>query len=356
MSSSGGGPPDMPPPGGSSGPAIISGHVYGFKLPRPLGPHETAWAEVWMVSTSVYNTPPFGSRASAAQRDARGERWKLTSDGATYTVYTTAGLRALYAVYGIYDRQSGIYTPVLMGVRRGVNADPNRPAIAKDIVLDMHLDATLPVHFEEPALSPLLRQMAYTTVYGWLELGAEGVIPLNSTSTETPDTALGSMPHLDGADLVFLAHARDSDLGPASYAFRKQLGDLTQGLTFGPMLSLPDIVEPSRYFTGQVTWKLGAQPDADLARLSVARMGASGYASVWSVIMPGAQRAVTLPQGLYDQLVATGSPGDQILISMSFSRAARFDWAHWSYASLGSDSWTTWANADTATPLFAPEP
>ncbi|HEY3446357.1 MAG TPA: IPT/TIG domain-containing protein [Myxococcales bacterium] len=351
-----GGPPDMPPPGGSSGPAIINGHVTGFKLPRPLGPHETAWAEVWVASTSVYSTPPFGSRASADQRDARGERWKLTGDGAAYSVYTSAGLRAVYAVYGIYDRQTDVFTPYLLGVRRGINADPDRPALSKDIVLDVHLDRTFPVHFEEPALSLMQKKMARTSVYGWLELGAEGVIPLGSVDTEAPDVSFGSMPNLDGSDLIFLAYAHDSDSAPTSYVFRKQLGDLTKGLSIGPMLPLPRIEEPTESFSGTIGWRLDANPEADLARLSVSKIGPSGYASLWSVIMPGAQRSIAMPRNLYEELVATGEQGDLIIISMSFSRAARFDWAHWSYSSLGTDAWTAWANVDTLVPLFAPAP
>ncbi|MGC4121801.1 MAG: IPT/TIG domain-containing protein [Myxococcales bacterium] len=122
-----GSPPDMPEPGGSTGPAVIAGHVTGFKLPRPLASHERAWAEVWVANTSLYNTPPFGYRATPDQRDARGERWKITADGGAFSVYTSAGLRAVYAVYGIYDLQKDLFTPYLLGVRRGVNAE-SQPA------------------------------------------------------------------------------------------------------------------------------------------------------------------------------------------------------------------------------------
>jgi hypothetical protein len=111
-----------------SGPSIISGRVSGFKLPRPLEAGEEAVAQVWVAPTTVFSTPPIGYTASADSRDAMGERWQVYEDGGSYSVFSYKGLRAVYAVFGIRVKRTGAFTPVLMGVRRGISADPDRPA------------------------------------------------------------------------------------------------------------------------------------------------------------------------------------------------------------------------------------
>jgi hypothetical protein len=352
------GSPDQPPPDpASAGPALITGHVNGFKLPRPLTENEVAWAEVWIAPSSPYSTPPFGSQPSPDARDARGERWKLTEDGAPFTVFTSSGLRAVYAVYGIYDYQAKTFTPVLMGVHRAVNADSQHPQSNVDILLDMHLDVAVPVHVDTPAYDSLLHKMASTQIFGWLELGAEGVIPLGSVVTTVPDTLLGSMPHLDGDSLLFLARATLGDSGPTSWSFRKQLGDLSQGLTVGPMLGFPAFTTPAagELFTGALEWTLFAAPEADIAHVRISRLSpATGWTSLWTVILPGAQRSLAMPQNLTDDMVATSVPGDQAIVSLTCARSARFDYAYWSYSSLSEDTWTSWVDA-SATFDLVPE-
>ena len=352
------GPPDQPKPDpASNGPALISGHVNGFKLPRPLGDHESAWAEVWLAPSSPDSTPPFGSQPSPAARDQRGEHWKVTEDGGGFTVFTSSGLRAVYAVYGIYDWQTGTLTPYLMGVHRAVNADSQHPQTNVDVLLDMHLDVEVPVHVDGPAYDPLRHAMASTQVYGWLELGAEGVIPLSSVSTTSPDCTLSNMPHVDGEDLFFLVRASLGDSGPTSYAYRKQLGEVAKGLTVGPLLGLPWFTTPALgdTFSGQLAWTLDADPPADVARLRVTKVSpATGWSQVWYVILPGDQRALTMPQNLSDDLLATSAPGDIVIVSLSTGREARFDYAYWTYGSLSS--WTSWVELQQTFALLPSKP
>ncbi len=97
----GGGPPSFPP---SAPPAIISGKVTGFKLPRPLTADEVAYAEVWLAPNSLYFTAPLGNSATPQQRDQNGERWRVTQDGGTYTIFSGRGLKTVYAVFGIFDK------------------------------------------------------------------------------------------------------------------------------------------------------------------------------------------------------------------------------------------------------------
>lgn len=351
-------PPDVSPPSASGNPAFISGHVSGFKLPRPLASHETEWAEVWVVPQSVYATPPFNSPVSPQVRDARGERWKVTTDGGAYTVMTGSGLRALYAVYGIYDRNTEAFTPVLMGIRRGINADQARPAVNQKIVLDIHLDQTVPVRLDPPVLVPGTEEQAPTRVQAWLELGAEGVIPVGGVTMTSPAGQLLRLPRVDGDALLFAARAQAVPDGPLSTTFRKQLGDLSKGVSIGPMLGLPRLTEPVESFAGRISWELQATPDADLARLDLARFSplTGYYSSVWSVVLPGSQRSAQMPANLFAKLLSDATEDDQLYVSLTFSRAARFDYAYWSYGSFSQDGWTSWTQLSQSFPMFEPRP
>lgn len=335
------------PPGFSTGSqaAIISGRVTGFKLPRPLRSGETAVAEVWVAPSSVYSTPPTGWMASPQARDARGERWRITQDGGTYSVFASKGLRAVYAVFGILEHRTQKFTPVLLGVRRGVMADSAEPAVDKDIVLDVHLDASVPITVESaPMNEPMLRP-ALNETYAWLELGGEGVIPLGKATSEEPQLVLSGLPRLDGSNFVFLNRSSRFGGTPESHCFRKQLGDLSAGVTIGPMLGLLRIVEPGlgRSFSGTISWSLGQGPPADLARLTLSYMSATNYSTLWQVVLPGAETSVSLPPNVMEILEAGGENG-KLFLSFTAVRAPRFDYHHWSYSHFSLTSWTCWTS------------
>ena len=314
-----------------------------------------------MAPTSVYGSPPLGWMASPESRDARGERWRITRDGGSYSVFSGKGLRAVYAVFGILQRSTGTFTPYLMGLRRNISADPEKPAVDKEIVLDMHLDAEIPVTVESPPwLSQLHRQALHET-YAWLELGGEGVVPLGSAVSTAPspnplhvDTGpeepmvLRRLPRLDGGNLVFLNRSSYLGRAPESFCFRRQLGDLSGGVTVGPMLGLVELTRPARgeEFTGEIAWSLGGGPPADLTRLVVSRSSSAGYATLWQAILPGGQLSVRLPADLMEELRATSGPNDRLLYSLQAVRSPRFEYQHWSYSHFSLDSWTSWTSGD----------
>ncbi|MGI5862811.1 MAG: IPT/TIG domain-containing protein [Myxococcales bacterium] len=337
----GGGPPGFSP---GTQPAIISGRVAGFKLPRPLQNGETAYAEVWVAPSSVYATPPIGSMISPAARDARGERWRVTQDGGTFSVFASKGLRAVYAVFGIFEHRTQKFTPVLLGVRRGVMADPEEPAVEKDIVLNVHLDASVPITIESAPIIGDALLPALNETYAWLELGGEGVIPLGKATSEQPQLVFTGLPRLDGSNFIFLNRSSRFGGTPESYCFRKQLGDLSAGVTIGPMLGLLQIVEPrlGRRFEGRISWRLGQGPPADLARLTLSYQSATSYSTVWQVVLPGTETSVSLPPNVSEIIGASNSGKDKLYLSFTGVRAPRFDYHHWGYSHFSLTSWTCW--------------
>ena len=194
----GGGEPGsgFPPPGPP--PSTIAGRVTGFKSPRPLVAGESLEARVFVAQTSLYSGPPFGNPP-----DKSREKWRIVQDGADYLVYTGAGLRAVYAILGISRQSNQSFTPIAMGIKRGITTSPDNPATGKDIIIDMQLDVSVPVTIDSPLTfdGPLGPEPGFNSLYAWLELGAEGFVP-NPNNWKT-GTAAATTVSSAGANLTF---------------------------------------------------------------------------------------------------------------------------------------------------------
>ena len=125
--------------------------------------------------------------------------------------------------------------------------------------------------------------------------------------------------------------------------FTRQAGDLTQGLTIGPMLPPPTFTEPHfpsadagtpdagdpniAPFTGVISWSTDPGPPPDIAEvlLIVPSVGL-----VWTIILPGSSQQVTLPPLVVDQLHAN-YVGQQGFLILQTSRSPKFDYQQWTY-------------------------
>lgn len=344
----GDGSPAPPPPGPP--PSIISGHVIGFKAPRPLGPNESLEARVFVSQTSFYEGPPFRGPPNRA-----GQKWLVTKDGGEYLLATRSGLHATYAILGVSNSQTKAFEPYLMGVKRGITVSPDNPATNQDIVLDMHLDMSVPVTVDSPLSfdgSP-----APNELYAWLDLGAEGFIPNPSnwaagtgsnsslSSTATMQT-FPSFPQLDGQNFVFMNFSYGAQGIPYSVYFRRQPGDLTQGVTIGPMLPTPTLVTPSQAvpWNGTVQWTVDPGPTPDIHQILILKPTLMGLVTLWSMVLPGNETQVTLPpiavKKLHDEEAQS-----QLFIEILSSRSPKFSYNQWTYGTLSGVTWSSYTIA-----------
>ncbi len=335
-SGSGMGPPPQQP-------SIVTGRVMGFKLPRSLKPGESERAEVWVAPQSLYFTEPMSTGITPDQRTQSGERWVVEHDGDGYSVFTGRGLRAIYAVYGIYVAATGQFTPLLMGVRRSVQATPDQPAVGQDIILDMHLDQTAPIH-----LDTLLVHVPGVSarVYAWLNLGGEGVIPMGRAAGTVADLSLPALPRLDAGNFTFLSQVVSGTDLPQSICFRKQYGELAAGLTIGPMMGFITVEHPTAFerFTGTLSWTMTPGAEPELFQVRLFQLSPSASTLVWTVILPGTARSTAAPGALWSQVQAGLAPEDLLVFDLVAVRAPRFDYAHWSYNQLSLDAWSSYTH------------
>jgi hypothetical protein len=351
----GGGPPSsgMPPPGVP--PSVISGRVTGFKAPRLLGTNEALEARVFVTQNSFYAGPPFSGPPNKSR-----EKWVITQDGAEYLVFTNAGLHATYAVMGITNKLTSTFEPYLMGVCRGITTSPDNPATAQNIVLDMHLDLTVPVTIDSPITVPLGLGLppgpATNSVYSWLDLGAEGFIPnpnnwatgtgAGSSVVDTAATLLfPNFPRLDGSNFIFLNEAAGAAGGPASYYFRRQPGDMSLGVTIGPMLPVLEMTSPvGGIFNGTLSWTVAAGPTPQLHSVEIVKPTLFGLQTLWSVVLPGAEKQVVLPAPAVQQL-RDEQAGQELFVLIYSSLSPKFSYNQWTYDTLNGVSWSAFTVA-----------
>jgi hypothetical protein len=337
-----------PPPAGTPA-SLISGRVTGFKSPRPLSSGEVLEARVFVAQGSLYGGPPFAGLPNKSR-----ERWRITRDGGDYLVYSGAGLRAVYAVLGIWNAVAGTFTPVTLGVKRGVTTSPDNPASGEDIVLNLQLDLTAPITIDAPLTFPSDAgpQPALNSVYAWVDLGAEGFIPAPSnwdtglaygsslTSTGT-QLRVPHLPQLDGSNFVFLNEAASPTVYPVSYYFRRQPGDLRAGLTIGPMLPAPNLTAPTTTFTGTVSWSLDPGGVPDLINVQLLKPTLLGNVNLWNMVLPGTETQVVLPQPAVEKLLREEA-GNALFLVIYSSRAPKFAYNQWTYDTLSGVSWSAY--------------
>ncbi len=351
------GSPGAPPPGPP--PSTISGRVTGFKPPRILTANETLEARVFVTQTSLYGGPPFRGPPNKSS-----EKWRVLVDGGEYLVFTGAGLRAVYAVLGIANRTANTFVPFAMGVRRGITTSPDNPAIAQDIVLDMHLDLNVPITIDGPLSFPgeFGPEPATNRVYAWLDLGAEGFIP-NPDNWDTGLAAQSSVqsagtsmtfphfPQLDGSNFIFLNEASGAQSYPVSYYFRRQPGDMSLGVTIGPLLPAADITAPLTGFSGTVSWNIDPGPTPNLYNVQILKPTLFGTISLWNMVLPGTETQVVLPPPAVTKL-RNEEAGNQLFVVIYGSRSPKFSYNQWTYDTLSGVNWSSFTIS--LSPAFTP--
>lgn len=314
--------------------AIVTGRVWGFKKPRPLNANEQEVAFVRMSVPDVYRAEPI-SRP--------GGQFPIFEEGSRYAFeFSTTRNMALYAVYGILNHDTGAFEPLFMGIRRGLNPVKGQ-TLSVDIVLDMHLDKSVPVTLLNP---PRLGGVSGgTEVYAYMDVGPDGVIPLGSASTTSDPShvTLRNMPTISGENTIFLAWSGlIPGTVPLSASYRRQAGDLSQGITIGPLLGLNRITEPtSGRFNGTIAWAREPGPQPDLYTATIEEPTPAGWVTHWHMVLPGTESQVTVPHSVLLDLRSKFDPGTQLLLILYGAREPRFAYEQWSYDDLNLPSYTS---------------
>lgn len=333
----GGGPPSPPPP--PPAPATFRGRVCGFKVPpgMTLKPGQNLEAHVYMSAPYVYAAPPFQAMASPS---------KVTTDCGVYEINTRRyGPLALYAEFGVADNSASpaTFTPLLMGIKRGLEASPGKKVDDLDLVLDMHLDVSVPINVLPASAPP--GQIVVNMVFSYLDLGGEGVVPLAQTQNIQNTFVFEHHPRVSGEGLMFLNLAAMMNLTtgdvnpPYSFFYRRQYGDPAAGVEIGPMLAFSRLSTPvaGGTFTGTLAWDFFDGQRADVEQISVEQPAGFSTKPIWDVVLPGSEQSVSLPSSVF----AGFESGAQMSWVVTTARSPRFDYNRFGYQQLGVNAWTS---------------
>ncbi|HWV37688.1 MAG TPA: IPT/TIG domain-containing protein [Vulgatibacter sp.] len=324
-------PPPPPPP-----PSVIQGRVWGFKLPpnRTLGPDEVEAAIVSLTAENVWMADPLrpGSLPPIPQI-------AVTEEGGEFGfMFGGATVQTLYAIYGIMNTNTGAFERLLMGVNRAVRVDWEETVDA-DVVLDTRLDLDVPVTIDNP---PAFRgSVGSTTIYSFVDLGGDGVIPLGTTLSTGPTGGSALIQRLpDMAGDSFLFEAWGSVLGgaPITVTFRKQAGDLRSGLHIGPMMGVAMPTEPAVFFNGTIAWENEPGPAPEITSVDVSDIEGT---PIWNMVLPGSENRVTLPPSMMQMIQDKYPPGSPLIITLLQGREPRFGYEQWSYSDLYINAYTS---------------
>ncbi len=361
----------------------ISGAVYGFKLPPSvtLSSSQHTEARVGLLEPYVYAFEPFAPAPATVTVASDGGKFSIALDmGAT-----TLGL---YAKFGVVD--TGVnppsFTPLLLGVVRGLHVDPQHPVTGADIILDTHLDQTAPIQTLNTLSAPAplpgetnTNPVHYDT-FAYLDLGQDGILPLQDVDATTAAASLASLPPVSGNGVLFLTQAYQpqpptaaaptpdaSQRAPASFFFRRVNGDFTAGVDVGPLLSFVNPVHPP--FGGQLdgtfSWAF-ADPSAPLPDLTMVTLywllvdpttgsQLSPLQQIWQIVVPGSETSVSVPPDELSTLLQSlppSTPTTETIVAwfIQTARSPRFDYNFWSYEELSELTWTSFTSAYSLDP------
>lgn len=328
---------EVEPPGTST----ITGRVFGFKPPaaRVLRPNEELVAQVTLAHRSAYAAPPFGGQMPTITLREEGEPFAFRFWGPAHAT--------VYALYGIRNVDTEAFEPLVLGFVRGVSAAEHR-TVQVDLVLDTRLDQTVPVSLPEPSWY----LPGAVTVRAFLDLGADGLIPLGEArnSPQVDLAQLRAMPRMWGEDLLFQAWSSEEGARPWSLTFARHGGDPREGVTMGPLLAPLRLQAPPGGFEGLLEWELAPGASApDVIHLQFYD-GATGKA-LWHAVLAGDERRLRLPDDALAELRARAA-GSELRVELVAGRQATFSFDGWDYQRLttGNFSAFTWDSASIPLP------
>ncbi len=311
--------------------STISGRVFGFKdIPGlPFGPTITYLARVIFTYPSIYYVPPYGPVPRGTDIPADG-------DAFNYTV--RLGQYSLYAMYGAFDTQTEEFFPALLGVRRGIQVTSENPVEGQDVVLSTPLDRSVVVLLEDPPLGTAESPAEYRVCVS-LDLGADGIIYLNQVKGTSSELVLTGLPRATGDSFLFVGLASLGSGYPYSFAFRRQAGDLADGVTMGPFLGFTELVDPPQegeLSGGRLAWSFqGSSPELTFLRIQTSELMPR---ILWQVIVPGEVTEVQLPE----ELLGVLPQGEPLMLLLYTANSPRFNFDRFNYGQLSSSRWTSY--------------
>jgi hypothetical protein len=352
-----------PPPGRGTAGSFISGQlIFGGSqefathawdaLPPPRD-NEVRVAYVFTTRAHVQSPNPTPSLNGTMARileegSARGD------EGYLYRIFARPAALGVYAISGLERRDTGDFTPYVMGIARSVLTAPGEETENIDIRMDIPLDRELQVDLSHlPSGSS--RAPDHFRVRAYLDLGAEGVM-----LRQINGQALDVLTSFDAGNLFrFFAQPaltgnlsdgryglvagwyspNNEDDAPYSEVRRIGLTQTDEPVALQDLLAIPDVEAP--LFGALLPedrvlrWNLeGPAPD-----MFVIKIIGGDDLPAWTQIVPGSQSESTIPDLSTIEGLTDITPG-VITWEVRAVRIEDFEYNEFKYNLLSPRFWT----------------
>ena len=297
---------------------VITGHLTGLHKIVDPEPHER------IMGTVVTTQPHPFIRSSISP----GNGNTLEDDG-PYTLQSQVGEIALVAICGVQNDEEHIFTPMWMGVKRGLFIIEGT-TYEIDIECNIRLSEEITIKAVNPPLLPpdgpdTLRHRP------WLHFGSEGYYGFTEFEAGTDDTVTSCcypplVDDLAGVEYAVVGGAYRGYGSPRSIALIDGLRDPNEVFVLPEFTPIALLTTPARSepFLGRfLEWVLTSDATPDYYELDIvdARDPRTVY---WSVLVPGDQTLVNLPY--WPEGTSSGAfPATTMLLIMRAVNAISFD-------------------------------
>jgi hypothetical protein len=330
-------------------------------VPSPIPPHEQKLTFVQTTAPDIFYDPLRGDLYSTGTIDGGPGSIVTEEDigenGFRYRIASRFGAVAVYALTGIWNNDTGEFTPYGFGIHRGVLVPPDETISDVDILMVTPLDETVFVTLDDPPVQS-----------GWdpgpnryinelyVDLGVEGVIwrPDRISTRDNPTgihafaSWMPRMGALAGTTLTVVSNAFSMDdidgdgvedmLYPFSIRYLRGITNWEADVVVGDWIGIPHPIAPDYGGTvvdDHLSWENGpGNIHFTNVMLTRSRM------PWWNMILPGDQNDVFLPP-LPEESVPAGTSTQfdvwhhRVLPGFVFDR--------WSYNDQGRDVQTAYA-------------
>ncbi len=209
----------------------------------------------------------------------------------------------------------------------------------------------MPITIDNPPTLPGSSTLPVNQTFPYFELGGEGVICWRdwTVSSASPKYTFPNLPRVQGDAFVWINSASQPNFDGESAFFRRQYGDMSTGVTIGPMLGLLELTQPqpNASFAGTIGYAIGTGPQPDLHEIIYGKLSLFGLLPLWQGVLPGSETSVTIPSNVLSDIKLSLKPTDQTAVLVISSRSPRFTYSAWNYGQIGfgglSDNWTSYS-------------
>lgn len=351
---------ELPPGGGTPGVgAGVSGEVVwapddelkrrGWSnVPQPAVETEKDVAYVFRLADEPddpFRLPSAGTAITRAAEGAIGYKFYQSTSPGNFTLYTLAGLEDA-------SKNPRTFTAYAMGILRGVAVKPGQTSDEVYIQVDVPLDHALTLTLDPPSPGARGPDRIRASVAVQIQDQGYALLPNGSASHSLPGSnsfSFVGVPPLVGtlAGTKYVLGARAvtgvAEAAPLSVIGSFSATNTAEPLNLGGFVPLPILTSPAKNTKWDMgTLTLAKTPGGTNVDLTVVRIGAGDGLYTWTLVAPGPQTELKLPN-LAKLAPDAALPVGSLNIQATLAHIEDFNYGMLRYRQLAKRGWNAYA-------------